>query len=315
MAATISNIGLWYYRTFFSELHKPETPDYESESAKKDFASWLKIHYDPALKVKWDDFTGVSSLFKVIENKDTSFVIKTIYPGLVCGIGYEHELGFTNEFKLGFSFDHTTGLPYIPGSSVKGTLRSAFKHNGYPKSILEDWIEAIKKPESGKSCPYKLKDRTDELQIVVEQTDWKKLEDHIFEGKNYADGETINTYKTDMFFDCFISNTSEANDFKFLADDYITSHQNKIPELSPFKNPNPVRFLKVRSDVEFTFGFRLSDIDLGGDISFKKEFKCELFKQILLDLGIGAKTNVGYGQFVNAIPDNGDSKIDQPLNN
>ena len=30
---------------------------------------------------------------------------------------------------------------------------------------------------------------------------------------------------------------------------------------------------------------------------FSKIIKRELFKQILLDLGIGAKTNVGYGQF------------------
>jgi CRISPR-associated protein Cmr6 len=83
-----------------------------------------------------------------------------------------------------------------------------------------------------------------------------------------------------------------------MADDYITSHQNwNNLKMSPFQNPNPVRFLKVRSGVTFTFGFRLTDTVISDDLLFSKELKRELFKKILLDLGIGAKTNVGYGQF------------------
>lgn len=297
------NIGLWYYRIFFGEYHKQDASFIAND---KMFAPWLQKECNPVLEENLYDYTVVLDSFsEFIFYKDHdptknnyNIHLKTIYPGLVCGIGYEHELGFENEFKLGFSFDHTTGLPYIPGSSVKGTLRSAFKHKGYPKSILEEWIEAVKKPDSGKSCPVGFKNKVDDLQIIVNQTDWEKLEDHIFEGKNYSTGEPISVYRTDVFFDAFISNSSEANGGKFLADDYITCHQNrKDASLSPFTNPNPVRFLKVRSDVEFTFGFRLFDIEKDGVVIFSSEFKKELFKQILLDLGIGAKTNVGYGQF------------------
>ncbi|MDP2061065.1 MAG: type III-B CRISPR module RAMP protein Cmr6, partial [Flavobacteriaceae bacterium] len=218
------NIGLWFYRSFFNEYFKPETPP---ESNEKVFAPWLKKQVDPVINSNWGVYKENFESDEMNTFPYSKFQLKTIYPGLVCGIGYEHELGFTNEFKLGFSFDHTTGLPYIPGSSVKGTLRSAFKHKGYPKSILEDWIEAIKKPNSGKSCPNELKDMSDELQIVVDQTDWQKLENHIFEGKYYSDGEPIGSYKTDVFFDAFISSTSIANAGKFLADDYITCHQNR----------------------------------------------------------------------------------------
>src|SRR5690606_9438219 len=50
----------------------------------------------------------------------------TTYPGLLIGSGYQHESGGENEFKIGFFFDYTTGLPQIPGSSVKGVLRSSF---------------------------------------------------------------------------------------------------------------------------------------------------------------------------------------------
>jgi len=288
------NIGLWFYKVFIRNyLNLPDS----KKKNEKELENWVKKETKPFLKLYWQDYSQASYNCFDNTNLGDKVQLKTIYPGLVCGIGYEHEVGFSNEFKLGFSFDHTTGLPYIPGSSVKGTLRSAFKHNGYPKSILEDWIEAIKIPDSGKSCPDEFKDSTNELQIVVDQTDWQKLEDHIFGGKNYTNGEAINSYQTDVFFDAFISGNKNDNDF-FLADDYITCHQNrKDASLSPFTNPTPVRFLKVRSDVEFTFGFRLFETKIKEGVIFTSAIKRELFKQILLDLGIGAKTNVGYGQF------------------
>ncbi len=52
-------------------------------------------------------------------------------PGLLPGIGYPHEVGYPGEFKLGFGFDHVTGLPVLPGSSVKGVLRSVFPQFKY----------------------------------------------------------------------------------------------------------------------------------------------------------------------------------------
>lgn len=40
-----------------------------------------------------------------------------------------------SEIKNGFSFDYTSGQPYIPGSSVKGILRSIFKE--HPEAVME----------------------------------------------------------------------------------------------------------------------------------------------------------------------------------
>ena len=87
----------------------------------------------------------------------------------------------------------------------------------------------------------------------------------------------------DVFFDAFIVKSGKEN--KILGDDYITPHK------EPTKDPKPLRFIKVLPDVTFRFGFNLSD----GLLS--KEKKLELFKQIILDFGLGAKTNVGYGKF------------------
>lgn len=75
--------------------------------------------------------------YKKSEVATHTFIMKTGYPGLLIGTGNPHAIGAkeNDAFKVGFSFDYTTGQPYIPGSSVKGMLRSCFK-NGVVGEIL-----------------------------------------------------------------------------------------------------------------------------------------------------------------------------------
>jgi len=178
---------------------------------------------------------------------NSSFNLKTLYPGLLIGTGYHHETHNEGEFKLGFFFDYTTGLPSIPGSSIKGAVRSKFP---------------------GLSNIYKNEKTGYIKNIVKKEIDINLLETELFEGN-------------DVFYDAFpIANT------QLLGEDYITPHKD-----DPLKNPIPLKFLKVNGDVEFKFSFRLNDGIL------TKEEKLDLIARILLDFGVGAKTNVGYGQF------------------
>jgi CRISPR-associated protein Cmr6 len=274
------NAGLWFYREFYKKYYDHE--ESVTNEKEEDYRKWFNATCNELLEAKWSDFVDTAQKYKELPfyNNENGFNLTTVYPGLVCGLGYEHAANIKNEFQLGFSFDHTTGMPYVPGSSVKGLLRSAFRHPEYIKNIVKGLTEA--NPDAEK---------------IAEATDWKKLELSIFEGIKYTTKKDLGSIETDLFFDAFISGNTNSNDF-FMADDYITPHQNwKKPEMSPFKNPLPVRFLKVRSGVTFTFGFRLTDTVIFDDLLFSKELKRELFKKILLDLGIGAKTNVGYGQF------------------
>jgi len=101
--------------------------------------------------------------------------------------------------------------------------------------------------------------------------DIKSLEDEIF-------------LNNDIFFDAVIVKSDKNN--KILGDDYLAPHGD-----NPLKNPKPLRFIKVLPDVTFMFDFQLND----GLIS--KDTKRKLFENILEDLGLGAKTNVGYGRF------------------
>jgi len=87
----------------------------------------------------------------------------------------------------------------------------------------------------------------------------------------------------DVFFDATIISNG-----KILSDDFLTPHGD-----DPLKNPIPLRFIKVLPNVEFKFDFELYD----GILS--KSEKETLFRKILSDLGLGAKTNVGYGKFCN----------------
>lgn len=76
------------------------------------------------------------------------FLLQTAYPGLLVGTGYSHNAGLSNEeVAVGFSFDYVTGQPYIPGSTVKGMLRSHFKD--HPQAVMaltgqeEAWVKAL----------------------------------------------------------------------------------------------------------------------------------------------------------------------------
>jgi len=179
-----------------------------------------------------------------------TFSLMTRYPGLLVGAGYLHPKlrSSTDDFQLGFFFDHTTGLPLINGSSIKGVIRSRFPEKGdryYDQKI------AYLKERYGVDYSQELVSRLFEERQVI-------------------------------FYDAYISRADGKG--RIFGSDYITSHYSD--ELSGvFKEPNPIRFLKILPEVTFTFQFRATDDDV------------KLFQKILVDFGVGAKTNVGYGQF------------------
>lgn len=192
---------------------------------------------------------------KVIDNpaapQDHRFKLQVCYPGLVTGVGINHEAKLEGEFKLGMHFDWTWGMPIIYGSSVKGVLKS--------------WFAEF----------YKKKYQDDDSLI-------SKLIDDIFEGGKKS------IYQRDIFFDAVIVKSNSQG--KILASDSITPHGE-----NPLKNPIPITFMKIAPGCILEFRFRLSDTEVDGK-KFGAELKRELFEDILTTVGIGAKTNVGYGQ-------------------
>ncbi len=190
------------------------------------------------------------------------FKIKVAYPGVLMGIGYSHGIpNCDDDIKNGFYFDFTSGYPVIPGSSIKGVIRSFFpdfeKNDKYKKE-KEEFIKNLIK------------------ELFNKDVDVKRLFYEIFEGME--DDKPINIYKRDKFLDAYIVNAPG----KIMTFDYITPHKE-------FEDPTPIRMLKVKPEVEFSFNFILHD----GILSAKE--KELLFFSILKYSGFGAKTNSGYG--------------------
>ena len=206
--------------------------------------------------------------------------MRTVYPGLMTGIGYLHDMREDEAFKLGFTFDHTTGLPYLPGSTVKGLLRHGCERNNY--ALLHHVISELQ-----------AKDK----QFAVGEVDAKAFVAEVFEGQRNND--QLPQHARDIFFDAFPCASGHYQNY-FLGDDYITPHkhdskkvksEDKTKNLDGLQAPTPLKFLKILPDVTFRFHF-----DLRGDkAGISATDRLKIFLQLLSELGIGAKTNVGYG--------------------
>ena len=200
-----------------------------------------------------------SSMQKFSEYKEELSVLEftSSYPGILVGTGYNHKVKGKGEIGMGFTFDYVTGLPYLPGSSLKGILRFGFRQEEYIHEVVKDV-----------------------LHTELSDGEINELTNTIFEG---ADSR-----KKFVFYDATISHNEKGK--SLLALDTITPHTK-----DGLKEPNPITFLRICPDIKIHFEFQLYEVILSTGKHVSKDNIKEIFKNILEDLGIGAKTNVGYG--------------------
>lgn len=206
-----------------------------------------------------------------------SFCMQTTYPGLLFGVGNAHDVSnlqvenAKSAIKIGFTFDYVTGLPVIPGSSIKGVLRSAFSN--HPEYVLDclGWEE------------------NEENKTIIGE-----IEKLIF-----GDKKDIDTRVQDTFLPAVPIKAGKGN--RLIGEDYVTSHKAENERYNGLIEPNPVKMLKVIPEVVYKFRFLLKDTVFSsgnGSITLSVEQKLKLFQQIIEDLSVGAKTNVGYGVMI-----------------
>lgn len=236
------NLHKAYYKDYFKNLsfgyllNNGEEPKAEIRSRNRNLTAQNLLHVIPQ---------------NSLVNK--SFELKIAYPGLVTGVGINHEAKIEGEFKLGVHFDWTYGMPVVYGSSVKGVLKSYFKEFYSPREGQPNTEDAIK---------------------------------DIFNGVKKS------IYNRDVFFDAVI--ILPDTEGRILCSDSITPHGD-----NPLKNPIPITFLKIAPGCELEFRFKLVPTEIvkdGKTLKITEQEKLEIFKKILTTVGIGAKTNVGYGQ-------------------
>lgn len=284
------NNGLRFYKAYYNGINWSAKND-DDDNAKK-FDSCHQKMFSQRLSSNL-----TQKLFAYPESDANSFTLATTYPGLIIGTGIPHGSGRKGEVKIGFHFDYTTGMPVIPGSSIKGVLRSVFPMDLYELSEDEKTDEQLKKALSNQANGREnyigdlLKtmtgdDRWKEKEVIYRLTNWLFKHDDKpgpMSGRViYHDAVPIKMTKQQL----------GVSDIPFLGTDFITPHQ-------PLKNPNPIQFLKVLPGVVYRFQFQLHEYkDEKLDLTLKKNDVKDLFKDIIKLIGVGAKTNVGYGQLL-----------------
>lgn len=263
------NLHKLYYKDYFN-LAGEEFEYIFNEKAKGD-PSLLQKRNNNSVDKPNDKLLKKGLLNAIPKNSlvNKEIKLKIAYPGLVTGIGISHEAKIEGEFKLGVHFDYTYGMPIVYGSSIKGVLRSYFDE--FHKSNNIDNYDLIKDIFEGKE-----RDLNAEKNLYNGKT-------AISSDKRLYKNKSI--YNRDIFFDAVL--TKADKDDHILASDSITPHDD-----NPLKNPIPLTFLKIASGCELEFRFRLVE----SLISIEK--KLAIFKNIIQEVGVGAKTNVGYGQFI-----------------
>lgn len=219
-----------------------------------------------------------TDVLEVLGYADYSVVnMRVQAPGLLIGSGLAHGLpGSEEDVKTGLQFDYTSGLPVIPGSSVKGVIRSAFP------TIKED------KEQSNEADAEKLNyiksliaDIPEFSSLVLEDNDILELGNQMFNhGDIFADALLVG-YGTRM--------KQHGPVKQVLTEDYITPHTG-----GPLAQPIPIKIVKVAPGVTFAFCFKFNETKIGAKV-VSASMKKALCAAILQDLGVGAKTNVGYG--------------------
>ncbi len=204
----MENLNLLFYKTFYSKLGENTFEDDILAKSKKLVSE----------KFYENDYKKIDE-----EIAPDKFCLKTSYPGLLVGTGYAHGVESDKDIKIGFSFDYVTGQPYIPGSSVKGLLKSYFKH----QDVINEYLKMNLSSEEIKDLKYQ-----------------------IFESENNS------SVNTDVFFDAVIRcGDKNGNTVGF---DSITPHGTDLT-----KNPTPLKILKVLPDVILEFSFNLKNTKIG----------------------------------------------------
>jgi CRISPR-associated protein Cmr6 len=320
------NLGLQYYRNYFGEYFEKyrflqddtsyqqyrrsqqrEMPDKRDDYVKSIFQRanermFATNHPAPARLTAYASLNQRPGFFSVR--------LKTTYPGLLVGTGYNHDFPEQGVSKIGFFFDHTTGLPIIPGSSVKGLLRASFPGQDLQRLEEEenknnpdqDRMAMLRTLADGKSAylRYCLREIGLEVEDDAQWDTWiAQVEAEVFTGAVAgAGGRQAAMSQRFVCHDAVIVDSQG----RVMAPDVLTPHKAIHGEASDqVAEPNPIPFVKVIPGTTFQFTFQATDEYLIDGVKVPATLRANeliaLCKKILLDRGAGAKTNVGYGQF------------------
>jgi len=275
--------------------------DGEFEKPKYDrFGDQINLPYE-AIKLYEKHYKILRNLWVVTKARTFSMKTKS---RLVIGLGDE------SVYETSIRLHRNYGVPYIPGSALKGVA----KHYAIYK-LVEDNFDEIKEL-FGKDDFFELAGR---VQRLVEEHDDSKIENYktldlneksitleelrIIFGTQKREGEII-------FFDAFPTydclKEHAENKEPILELDIMNPHYQPYYSASErelgtnvekapgdWHSPVPIFFLTVPKGIDFQFAIAPRDEE-GSELLDKAK---ELLISVLKEFGVGAKTSLGYGRF------------------
>ncbi|MFN3599686.1 MAG: type III-B CRISPR module RAMP protein Cmr6 [Aquificaceae bacterium] len=202
--------------------------------------------------------------------------LKTISP-LVCGLGALHVL------ETSITLHHIWGVPYIPGSSLKGVCRQVV----FWRFVEKRGMSEGEAQDFQKKFDEKLQKDDKEIlkyQLLFGAQDFKGLL---------------------LFLDAYPTEGEKLLRLEIMNPHYSSYYRGETKEAGDWENPIPVFFLTVKEGVPFRFvvlfdqyrwerikeKYKEINLEIGN-----KEIE-DIIKEALNLYGVGSKTRLGYGLF------------------
>jgi len=191
-------------------------------------------------------------------------------------------LGGASVYETDMTLHHLYGVPYIPGSAIKGVVRSWYYTKKYAEIAEENNEIAEGLALQGDQLFCDLFGCPEEAVLADRNKNKKKYSSYY--NKAGLPGARMGNI---VFFDAFPVDTPS------IEVDIMNPHYPADKDPVDYNEPVPVPFLTVAdTSFQFLIGLRPSQVEQ------KKEWWGEitkLLKEALENKGIGAKTAVGYG--------------------
>ena len=255
-------------------------------------SKWLEsfVKFASFNKNLYQQFIGrIFIMLKELEkqNYKVFFYPFTSRSRLIIGLGSIHPL------ETSITLHHIFGIPYIPGSALKGVCRMvAFWELAQNFGVIED---ERKLQELQKKFYGELVDNNDKNKEILKYQ-------LLFGAQNFKG--------LLLFLDAYpeISGDGKLFDLDVMNVHYPKYYSGNEPP-ADWQNPNPIFFLTVKEGILFNFYVLFDEYRFNRlkkdkseltsvleDLNIENEVK-SLLKQALQNFGIGAKTSLGYGIF------------------
>ena len=250
-----------------------------------------------------------------------ALMAKSVAP-FTTGLGNEHPL------ENGFAFLNPYGLPYLPGSGVKGVVRRAAEELAHPDLFqdgsgwtlpviwhlfgFEPWLAARQSDAEWErwidGFPASSEEIGAYLDAVLEDAPGSRnLKDHILQAdspkRKLLQERQLHVRGALEFWDVVPQIKGNKLAVEIMTPHHSHYYQDKTGRTSPHDSgsPNPISFLTVPPDSDFVFHVRCDHRrlsrcapELAEDGRWRTLLKAA-FEHAFEWLGFGAKTAVGYG--------------------